>query len=77
MARQEYTRITDHGGQFDGDIDHTGAPLTDEEEEDDVCCAKCKNRPEDVLILTCDHNLCLNCAASNLAMQQKKHQNTF
>ena len=30
-----------------------------EEEIDDVSCAKCGSKPEDVLILTCDHNLCL------------------
>lgn len=36
------------------------------EEEDDVSCAKCTKKPEDVLILTCDHNLCLECAALNL-----------
>ena len=48
-----------------------------EEDEDDVCCAKCQARPEDVLILTCDHNLCLECAAQNLFEQQTMHQNTF
>ena len=40
--------------------------FSNDEEEDDVCCAKCNQRPEDVLILTCDHNLCLECAANNL-----------
>ncbi len=38
----------------------------EEDEEDDVSCAKCQKKPEDVLILTCDHNLCLECAALNL-----------
>ena len=38
----------------------------DEDEEEDVSCAKCGKKPEDVLILTCDHNLCLECAALNL-----------
>lgn len=56
---------------------HPNANHISDDEEDDVCCAKCGNRPEDVLILTCDHNLCLNCAAENLAKGQKKHQNTF
>ena len=46
-----------------------------EEELDDVACHKCGAKPEDVLILTCDHNLCLPCAARNLAQQQ--NQNTF
>lgn len=41
----------------------------DEDEEDDVSCAKCGKKPEDVLILTCDHNLCLECAALNLQEQ--------
>lgn len=31
-----------------------------------VLCAKCEENPDDILILTCEHNLCLNCAAKNL-----------
>lgn len=46
-------------------------------DEEDVSCAKCDAKPEDVLILTCDHNLCLPCAAQNLHNQQKQHRNTF
>ena len=40
-------------------------------EEATVACAICKTMPDDILILTCDHNLCLNCAAHNLLKQQK------
>ena len=39
------------------------------EDEEDVSCAKCHAKPEDVLILTCDHNLCLECASNNLHEQ--------
>ena len=46
-----------------------------DDDVDDVSCAKCGSKPEDVLILTCDHNLCLPCAAKNLSQQQ--NQNTF
>ena len=55
----------------------TGSNIMTHEEEDDVSCAKCDSKPEDVLILTCDHNLCLPCAAQNLHSQQRLQQNTF
>jgi len=55
----------------DRDIPHE--TFSNDEEEDDVCCAKCGARPEDVLILTCDHNLCLACASNNLFEQQTMH----
>ena len=42
-----------------------------------IACAKCGNAPDDVLILTCDHNLCLNCAAANLRREQQKSRHTF
>ena len=48
---------------------HDGGFGSDPGDEEDVCCAKCEERPEDVLILTCDHNLCLNCASKNLYEQ--------
>ena len=51
--------------------------IVDDGEEDDVSCAKCMKKPEDVLILTCDHNLCLECAALNLQEQTSQNQNTF
>lgn len=33
--------------------------LADEPEK----CAKCGQYPEDILMLSCNHDLCLNCAA--------------
>ena len=46
-----------------------------------VSCAKCGELPNDVLILTCDHNLCLNCASRNLKNENikdtKSKQNSF
>lgn len=44
-----------------------------QDEDEDVSCAKCHAKPEDVLILTCDHNLCLECASNNLHEQQTMH----
>lgn len=29
-------------------------------------CTKCNNLPEDILMLACSHDLCLNCAADRL-----------
>ncbi len=40
--------------------------------ESPVSCAKCGATPEDVLILSCGHNLCLQCAANNLYREQTK-----
>lgn len=48
-----------------------------EAEENVICCSKCGNTPEDVLILTCDHNLCLSCAAANLRREQEKSKHSF
>ena len=33
-------------------------------------CARCKVIPEDILILSCKHNLCLDCAAISLCHDQ-------
>ena len=41
-------------------------------EEEAVACARCGQLPNDVLILTCDHNLCLRCASHNLRAQNEK-----
>ena len=35
-------------------------------------CAKCGQPPEDLLVMVCAHNLCLTCAAKNLAREQGK-----
>lgn len=40
--------------------------------EEAVACAKCGELPNDVLILTCDHNLCLSCASLNLKRENLK-----
>ena len=47
------------------------------QEEGGVRCAKCGSVPDDILILTCDHNLCLECAALNLDKEQKKGAHSF
>lgn len=41
-------------------------------DEEAVACARCGQLPNDVLILTCDHNLCLRCASDNLRAQNEK-----
>ena len=52
--------------------------------EEAVACAKCNELPNDVLILTCDHNLCLSCASKNLqnenikaSRNERSNQNSF
>ena len=35
-------------------------------------CKKCNNLPEDILMLACSHDLCLNCAADRLNFEMKK-----
>ena len=35
-------------------------------------CTKCHSLPEDILMLACSHDLCLNCAADRLAFEMKK-----
>jgi uncharacterized protein involved in type VI secretion and phage assembly len=44
---------------------------------DEVLCAKCEDNPDDVLILTCEHNLCLSCASKNLHEQEMRSKNSF
>ena len=46
-------------------------------EGEPISCAKCGDAPEDVLILTCDHNLCISCAAANLRREQQKSKHSF
>ena len=47
-----------------------------EPKEEAVSCAKCGEMPNDVLILTCDHNLCLRCASLNLQRENSKNQHS-
>ena len=35
-------------------------------------CTKCGCLPEDILMLACNHDLCLNCAADRLSTESKK-----
>ena len=44
--------------------------------DEGVVCAECGGTPEDVLILTCEHNLCLPCAAKNLHNSQQRQTNS-
>ena len=46
--------------------------LSEPRDEEAVACAMCGQLPNDVLILTCDHNLCLRCASDNLRAQNEK-----
>lgn len=39
---------------------------------DPQTCTKCNSLPEDILMLACSHDLCLNCAADRLAFEMKK-----
>lgn len=39
---------------------------------DPQTCTKCSCLPEDILMLACSHDLCLNCAADRLAFEMKK-----
>jgi hypothetical protein len=38
-------------------------------------CTKCGCLPEDILMLACSHDLCLNCASDRLAFELKKNKN--
>lgn len=35
-------------------------------------CSRCKKIPEDILMLSCTHDLCLQCAADRLSVELKK-----
>lgn len=45
-------------------------------QEDPQACTKCGCMPEDILMLACNHDLCLNCASDRLAFEMKKNKNT-
>jgi hypothetical protein len=44
--------------------------------EEDIYCTKCNNKTEQALMLSCDHNLCLSCAAKALNNQKLKNFNS-
>jgi hypothetical protein len=35
-----------------------------------IFCQECGKVPDEILILNCNHNLCLNCAAKNLQHEE-------
>jgi NMD protein affecting ribosome stability and mRNA decay len=41
--------------------------------EEKIFCAKCGSLVEETLLLTCEHNLCLSCAAKNLFTEDNKN----
>ncbi len=45
--------------------------------DDKTICAKCAQVVEETLMLTCDHNLCLLCAAKNLSREESKGIHKF
>ena len=38
--------------------------------EDEICCSNCGVKSDQSLMLSCDHNLCMNCAAENLVRHE-------
>jgi hypothetical protein len=46
------------------------------QQEDPQACIRCHCMPEDILMLACSHDLCLNCAAVRLSFELKKNKNT-
>ena len=45
--------------------------------EERIFCAKCNSLVEETLLLTCEHNLCLPCAAKNLSKVDSKNIHKF
>lgn len=45
--------------------------------DDKTICAKCGLVVDETLMLTCDHNLCLTCAAKNLSREENKGIHKF
>jgi len=45
--------------------------------DDRIFCAKCGSLVEETLLLTCDHNLCLPCAAKNLTKEESKNVHKY
>lgn len=42
---------------------------------EEIYCAKCNNLTEEILLLSCDHNLCIPCAAENISKQESRGVN--
>ena len=43
---------------------------------DPQACSRCNSLPEDILMLACTHDLCLNCASNRLADEMKRKKNS-
>ena len=41
-------------------------------EEDEICCSNCGIKCDQSLMLSCNHNLCMNCAAENLVKNESQ-----
>ena len=44
-------------------------------EEEDIPCSRCGKKSEQSLVLSCEHNLCMNCAAENLVRHEVQGTN--
>jgi ribosomal protein L40E len=51
--------------------------LDEEKEERLIECSKCNAQVEDILLLTCEHNLCLLCSSKNLQREENKENYSF
>ena len=43
--------------------------------EEEICCSNCGVKCDQTLLLSCDHNLCMNCAANNLVRNESPGMN--
>ena len=46
-------------------------------DEEDISCSICGKKEEQSLVLSCEHNLCMNCAAENLIRNEVKGINSM
>ena len=44
---------------------------------DEIYCAKCNSQTDETLLLSCEHNLCIPCAADKLSNNMKAHHNNI
>jgi len=56
---------------MDLELDEGNIQLTQSDE--DYECIKCHLKPDDVLIMTCEHNLCLDCAVKSMKEEIRKY----
>ena len=45
--------------------------------EEDIPCSRCGKKSEQSLVLSCEHNLCMNCAAENLVRNEVQGTNVM